>query len=72
MSSNKKKTKQSRRAIGWDGLRELGVPYGKNHLRRLWDTGRFPKPFNLSKRTIAWWADDVEEWLASKSKMEAA
>jgi predicted DNA-binding transcriptional regulator AlpA len=62
------KKKETRRAIGWDGLAALGVPYSKNHCRRLWEKGKFPRPFNLSPRTIAWWADDVETWLASKSE----
>jgi predicted DNA-binding transcriptional regulator AlpA len=67
-----RKSKKSRRAIGWDGLRERGVLYSKNHVRRLWETGLFPRPFNLSKRTIVWWADEIDQWVASKAKEAAA
>lgn len=47
-----------------------GINYHPNHLRRMWDKGRFPKPIHLSPRKLAWPESVIDAWLASK--MEAA
>lgn len=59
--------KPSKRVLDYEGLRAKGVHYHPNHLRRLWQRGDFPKPFNISKRKIAWWEDAIDAWLVSKS-----
>jgi predicted DNA-binding transcriptional regulator AlpA len=66
------KKKPTRRALDWDSLREKGIHYHTNHLRRMWQDGRFPQPFKLSPRKLAWWEHEVDAWLASKSKEAAA
>jgi prophage regulatory protein len=47
-------------------LRVKGVVYHINHLRKLWERGEFPKPFNLSPRRIAWREEDIDAWIEGK------
>ena len=43
-----------------------GVNYHTNHLRRMWNDGRFPKPFHLSVRKLAWKESTIRAWIAEK------
>jgi hypothetical protein len=47
-------------------LPDLGINYHHNHLRRLWEAGKFPKPVQLSPRKIAWREADLMAWMASR------
>lgn len=38
----------------------------KSHLYRLVKLGKFPKPYNLSERVVAWDESQVNEWLFEK------
>jgi Prophage CP4-57 regulatory protein (AlpA) len=49
-------------------LRAKGVPYGMNHLRRLWQSGKFPKPIKLSERKLVWLESEIEAYVAGKTK----
>ena len=49
-------------------LPEKGICYHINHLRRMWNGDRFPKPVHLSPRKLAWSEDVIDAWLASKSE----
>jgi predicted DNA-binding transcriptional regulator AlpA len=49
-------------------LREKGVPYGMNHLRRLWQSGKFPAPTKLSERKLVWIESEIEAYVAAKMK----
>jgi predicted DNA-binding transcriptional regulator AlpA len=60
-----KSSQRDKRMLGWDDLWDRGVPYSKNHLRRLWGVGRFPAPRNLSTRCIVWDEGEVQEWIVS-------
>jgi hypothetical protein len=57
----------SKRVLDFDGLREKGIHYHPNHLRRLWQRGDFPAPFKPSPRKLAWWEDAIDAWLVSKT-----
>jgi len=35
--------------LSYRDLRARGIPYSKVHLRRLWEAGRFPRPFQLAE-----------------------
>lgn len=37
-----------RRLIGYEDLKECGVPYHKAHVQRLVKQGRFPRPVRLN------------------------
>jgi predicted DNA-binding transcriptional regulator AlpA len=45
------------------------IPYSKVHLRRMWETGKFPKPFKVGVNRLAWMQSEVEGWfkIASRS-----
>lgn len=52
--------------LTFDRLRDRGVPYSRDHLRRLTKAGKFPKPYQLSEGRIAWRESEVDEWLGSR------
>jgi hypothetical protein len=60
------------RYLGPKELRDKGVPYHHNHLRRMWQDGRFPKPTYLSTRKLAWREDEIDNWLESRRTGEVA
>jgi hypothetical protein len=50
---------------------EKGIPYVRDHLRRLWKAGKFPKPVALGDGgRIAFREDEIDEWLASRPRRE--
>jgi len=64
--TTKKKEKKPPRFLTWSDLRQRGVAYSGNHLRRMWDDGRFPAPLHLSSRKLVWRESDIEKWFAEK------
>jgi prophage regulatory protein len=58
--------------ITFDQLRDRGVPYSRDHLRRLTKAGKFPAPFQLSVGRIAWREADVDQWIESRPQCGAA
>jgi hypothetical protein len=64
----------SRRIIGTQQLREKGITYALNHLRRLWLGGRFPRPFRLGEGQngkLAWFEDEVDDYIARAAQKTA-
>ena len=55
-----------RRLLSFTDLRDRGVPYGMNHLRRLWARGDFPPPTKISPRRNVWAETVVDEWIEKK------
>lgn len=54
----------SRRLIVFKELKpKKGVGYCRDHLRRKCDAGEFPPPIQLSDHRIAWFEDEVDQWL---------
>ena len=45
-----------------------GIPYCFTHIRRLEDAGNFPTRVNLGECRVAWFADEVEDWIASRPR----
>lgn len=37
---------------------------------RLEDAGNFPRRFPLTSRSVAWWAAEVDQWLAERRKAD--
>jgi prophage regulatory protein len=56
------------RLLTYPDLREqFGLPYTREHVRRLVKQGSFPKPrIRLSSRFHAWDEADVQSWINSK------
>jgi prophage regulatory protein len=54
----------------YNDLKERGIPYSEEHLRRLAKAGQFPKPVKLSDAGVnarkAWVAAEIFEWEQSK------
>jgi len=46
----------------------LGINYNRNHLRRMWTKGEFPRPLKLSARKLAWPENEITAWLASRGR----
>jgi prophage regulatory protein len=54
---------------------EKGIPYSREHLRRLELEGRFPKKVKLGdspNSLCGWYEHEVEAWLASRREPAAA
>lgn len=56
------------RLLDLHALRARGIFYHPNHLRKLWEDNKFPRPFNLSPRRIAWSEKEIDEWIEAKLK----
>lgn len=45
-----------------------GIPYCFAQIGRLEAVGDFPMRVRLSQNRVAWWSDEVEDWLASRPR----
>lgn len=45
-----------------------GINYHRNHLRRLWEAGKFPKPIKHSPRKLVWPENVIDLWLAERER----
>src|SRR4051812_20673436 len=43
--------------------RQKGIPYCRDHLRRLVKAGQFPRPIELGTRRIAWAEEEIDAHL---------
>jgi hypothetical protein len=59
-----------RRVLDYHALREKGVHYHINHLRRMWqdDPPKFPVPFKPTPGRLAWWEEEIDAWLERARK----
>jgi len=44
------------------------IPFSESTLFRRIQEGNFPKPYQLSGRTVGWSAEEVDEWLNSRER----
>lgn len=44
--------------LSYRDLKVRGIRYSKQHLRRLWEAGRFPRPFQLVENGQLCWTDE--------------
>jgi prophage regulatory protein len=49
-----------------------GIPYCFAHIARLEAAGQFPQRVRLGACRVAWYADEIEEWIASRPRASAA
>jgi prophage regulatory protein len=56
----------SRRFVTPQMLPEKGISFHPNHLRRMWQEGKFPKPVRISPHRIAWPEEVIDQWMAEK------
>ena len=57
--------------IGFDELRELGITYSKEHLRRLETAGQFPERVRLTPSRIAWMFNEVMAWINDRAQVRS-
>lgn len=50
------------------GLKLLGIPYSLTHIARLERAGLFPKRIQLGACRVAWFLDEVMEWIRSRPR----
>jgi len=50
------------------GLKEMGIPYSFTHIQRLEPAGLFPKRLQLGECRVAWFYDEVMEWIESRPR----
>ena len=55
-----------KRLIGPKDLPMKGIAYNINHLRRMWNAGKFPAPVYTSERRFAWREADLDQWIESR------
>ena len=50
----------------------LGIPYCFAHIARLEAAGEFPLRVKLGQCRVAWYLDEVVEWIESKARSRSA
>jgi prophage regulatory protein len=59
--------KTGRRLLDYKALRKLGIPWTRIHLARLEAAGEFPLHINVGKASIAWFEDEIDDFLEKKA-----
>src|SRR5262245_41763176 len=49
-----------------------GIPYCFAHIARLEAAGKFPKRVQLGACRVAWYAEEIEEWIDGRPRASAA
>ena len=58
-----------RRLVSKKELKSVyGIPYSFAHIARLEAAGQFPSRVRLGARRVAWFEDEIEEWIASRPR----
>ena len=57
----------NRRILVWAEV-ETQVPYCRQHVLRLEGRGEFPQRVQIGPGRIGWWSDEVDQWLASRTR----
>lgn len=55
--------------VGFEELRDIGIPFSTQHLNRLIKAGHFPPAIKLGparNSRKAWLKDDLDHWLAGR------
>ena len=58
----RKEITRSKRFLAPRDLPDKGIHYHGNYLRKLWTTGKFPKPIKLSPHRLAWPEEVIDAW----------
>lgn len=55
------------RVLCFDDLKsQKGIPWCRDHVRRLVRSGKFPSPISLSESRIAWNEAEIDAWLEAR------
>lgn len=59
---------QAPRLINAAKLADKGISYSRQHLYRLIDAGKFPKPVKIGGRKIAWVEAEIDAYIVDQIK----
>ena len=59
--------KTGRRLLDYQALRERGIPWSRVHVGRLEAAGKFPQHIALGANSIAWFEDEIDDFLEEKA-----
>ena len=49
-----------------------GIPYCFAHIQRLEHAGKFPMRLTLGACRVAWFADEIEDWIQERASLRTA
>jgi len=55
------------RLLTFGQLKERGIPWCRDHLRRKAKAGEFPAPIPVSDKRIAWVESEIDAWMAARA-----
>jgi len=56
-----------RRLLTFSDLKARGIPWTRMHLGRLERAGKFPQHIGLGENSIAWFEDEIDDFLEAKA-----
>lgn len=59
------------RLILFPELRERGIPYSREHLRRLMLAGQFPQRRQLSEGRVGWIEAEIDAWIETRPQVKS-
>ena len=54
------------RLLNLDGLREKGIKFSRQHIRRLVRRKRFPAPVKVGENTNAWPEHEIDQYIKDR------
>jgi prophage regulatory protein len=60
-----------RRLINFKQLRAMGIAWSREHVWRLEAKNKFPRRIYLSPQKVAWFEDEVLQWLEARAAERA-
>jgi predicted DNA-binding transcriptional regulator AlpA len=55
-----------KRIYRYRDIRDRGINYTPKHIRTLEEQGKFPRRFALGEHSVAYVAEEVEDWISQK------
>ncbi len=66
MNQNAIPIDKSKILLDYSALRDIGITYCAEHIRRLELSGLFPQRVRLGPGRVAWRLSEIEDWLDSR------
>ena len=60
-----------RRLLTFADLKARGIPWTRMHIGRLEAAGKFPQHIDLAENSIAWFEDEIDDFLEAKAAARA-
>lgn len=57
------------KVLGFGQLTGKGITFTRKHIRTLEAAGRFPRRIKLGDRAVAWYENEIDEWIASRPRV---